>query len=73
MGSWQTVFFLTASIYVFGNTVFAVFGKSEVQPWNEPSNKKLQDKLKDPERDVASAADVDAPPYTITKADMSIS
>lgn len=31
---WRIVFFLAAGYYLVGNTVFVLFGKGTVQPWN---------------------------------------
>ncbi|XP_072565659.1 sialin isoform X1 [Paramormyrops kingsleyae] len=33
MEEWQTVFFISAGINVFGATFYTIFGKGEVQPW----------------------------------------
>ncbi|KAL4639957.1 sialin [Arapaima gigas] len=33
---WQTVFYISAAINVFGTTFFAVFGQGVVQPWAVP-------------------------------------
>ena len=43
MTQWCIVFNLAAGIYLVGNLVFIVFGKAEIQPWNEP---KFTDDLK---------------------------
>ncbi|XP_015524856.1 putative inorganic phosphate cotransporter isoform X1 [Neodiprion pinetum] len=32
---WRTVFFISAGIYILCNLVFVLFGKAEVQPWND--------------------------------------
>lgn len=37
---WQTVFFITAGIYFFGNFVFIVFSSGFIQPWNNEGLKK---------------------------------
>ncbi|XP_054014708.1 putative inorganic phosphate cotransporter [Hylaeus anthracinus] len=31
---WNTVFYLSAAIYILGNLIFIIFGQAEVQPWN---------------------------------------
>lgn len=36
MGQWRIVFFIAAGIYFLGNTLFVIFGKTDIQPWNEP-------------------------------------
>lgn len=33
MEEWQTVFFISAGINVFGAAFYTIFGKGEVQPW----------------------------------------
>lgn len=33
---WQTVFWLTFSVYVSSAIIFLIWGSSEVQPWNTP-------------------------------------
>lgn len=35
---WRVVFFITGGVYLLCNTLFVIFGKATVQPWNEPSN-----------------------------------
>lgn len=35
---WRVVFFITGGVYLVCNTIFVIFGKATVQPWNEPSN-----------------------------------
>lgn len=37
---WRKVFLLSAIVYVVGNTIFVVFGKSEIQSWNTYWEKK---------------------------------
>lgn len=32
---WRIVFFISAGIYLLGNTLFVIFGKAKVQKWNE--------------------------------------
>ncbi|XP_069689794.1 putative inorganic phosphate cotransporter isoform X2 [Periplaneta americana] len=34
---WQIVFFISSGIYFAGNLIFVLFGKAEIQPWNEPT------------------------------------
>lgn len=33
---WQTVFFISASFFIFGGVIFAVFARGEIQPWAIP-------------------------------------
>lgn len=33
---WRYVFFISAGIYFFGNLMFVLFSKTDVQPWNDP-------------------------------------
>lgn len=40
---WRTVFYIAAGIYFFGNLVFIVLGKADIQPWNEPRPDKKDD------------------------------
>lgn len=41
---WRTVFYIAAGIYFFGNLTFVLFGKADIQPWNEThANKKDDD------------------------------
>lgn len=30
------MFFIAAGVYFLGNTMFVIFGKTDIQPWNEP-------------------------------------
>lgn len=32
---WRLVFFIAAGFYFSGNLLFVIFGKAEIQPWNE--------------------------------------
>ncbi|XP_049947632.1 putative inorganic phosphate cotransporter [Schistocerca serialis cubense] len=34
---WRTIFLIAAGFYFIGNLIFIIFGKGEVQPWNEPT------------------------------------
>ncbi|XP_076645838.1 putative inorganic phosphate cotransporter [Halictus rubicundus] len=34
---WSTVFYLSAVVYILGNSVFIAFGQGEVQSWNDPA------------------------------------
>ncbi|XP_055920027.1 putative inorganic phosphate cotransporter [Eupeodes corollae] len=36
---WRLVFFITGGFYLVGNTLFLLFGKTEVQPWNYPNQR----------------------------------
>lgn len=33
---WRIVFFVASAIYFVGNTVFIIFGRTNVQSWNDP-------------------------------------
>ncbi|XP_004520753.1 putative inorganic phosphate cotransporter isoform X2 [Ceratitis capitata] len=35
---WRIVFFIAAGFYFFGNLLFVIFGKTEVQSWNSPED-----------------------------------
>ncbi len=53
---WQTVFFLSAAIYVFGAIVFLILAKGEIQDWarEKPPDEEdveLQEKLAPPKDD----------------------
>lgn len=37
---WRVVFFIAAGFYLVCNLVFVIFGKADVQPWNEPKKSK---------------------------------
>ncbi|XP_026482240.1 putative inorganic phosphate cotransporter [Ctenocephalides felis] len=37
---WRTVFFISSGIYFVGNLFFLLFGSAELQPWNEPEQKR---------------------------------
>ncbi|XP_044003331.1 putative inorganic phosphate cotransporter isoform X2 [Aphidius gifuensis] len=36
---WRKVYFLSAGIYIIGNLVFIIFGKADVQSWNDTTTK----------------------------------
>ncbi|XP_015597302.1 putative inorganic phosphate cotransporter isoform X2 [Cephus cinctus] len=40
VSQWHIVFYLTAAIYFINNLIFIIFGRGEVQWWNDPSAKK---------------------------------
>ncbi|XP_055643877.1 putative inorganic phosphate cotransporter isoform X2 [Toxorhynchites rutilus septentrionalis] len=40
---WRTVFYISAAIYFCGNLIFIIFGKADVQTWNEPRSDKKHD------------------------------
>lgn len=52
VSQWRIVFFVAAGIYFIGNTMFVIFGKTEVQSWNEPqkSPKELEAEQGDAEK-----------------------
>ena len=35
---WSRVFLIGACVYFFGNTMFVLFGRADVQPWNNPES-----------------------------------
>ncbi|CAK9829685.1 Putative inorganic phosphate cotransporter [Anthophora retusa] len=43
VAQWNTVFYLSAGIYIIGNLIFIIFGKAEVQPWNNLKTAKAQE------------------------------
>ncbi|RZF42645.1 hypothetical protein LSTR_LSTR001440 [Laodelphax striatellus] len=36
VNEWKVVFYLSAGIFFFGNSIFVIFGTAEVQKWNTP-------------------------------------
>ncbi|XP_057320427.1 putative inorganic phosphate cotransporter [Microplitis mediator] len=34
---WHTVFYISAAIYFIGNLIFVLFGKGEIQEWDDPN------------------------------------
>lgn len=42
---WRLVFFISAGVYFFGNLMFVIFSKTDVQPWNDPDHRERR-KLK---------------------------
>ncbi|XP_034650012.1 putative inorganic phosphate cotransporter isoform X1 [Drosophila subobscura] len=40
---WRIVFFIAAGFYLVGNGLFVLFGKAEVQSWNDPPSKSKAD------------------------------
>jgi len=36
---WRVVFFIAAGFYLVGNSLYVIFGKANVQPWNDPPAK----------------------------------
>lgn len=39
---WQIVFWVLAATYIFGSSVYVLFGSGELQPWNNPPEKTLR-------------------------------
>lgn len=35
---WRIVFFIAAGFYFFGNLLFVILGKTDVQSWNSPED-----------------------------------
>lgn len=35
MSEWKIVFFIAAAFYFSGNLLFVIFGKANIQPWND--------------------------------------
>lgn len=42
---WRTVFFISAAIYFFGNLMFIIFSKTDIQPWNDPDHRDQRKKF----------------------------
>ncbi|XP_055545793.1 putative inorganic phosphate cotransporter isoform X3 [Wyeomyia smithii] len=40
---WRTVFYIAAGVYFFGNLVFVLLGKADIQSWNESHPSKKDD------------------------------
>lgn len=36
---WRLVFFISAGVYFFGNLMFVLFSKTEIQSWNDPEHR----------------------------------
>lgn len=51
-GQWQIVFGILAGSYIFGSLVFLLFGKGDLQPWNNPPERDTFDNEKDAEEGV---------------------
>ncbi|CRL04181.1 CLUMA_CG017288, isoform A [Clunio marinus] len=46
---WRIIFFIAAGIYFFGNLQFIIFGKANIQPWNDPeAERKRNDGVENP-------------------------
>ncbi|XP_014102770.2 putative inorganic phosphate cotransporter isoform X1 [Bactrocera oleae] len=43
-GQWRIIFFIASGFYFIGNLMFVLFGRTEVQPWNEPQPKPSPEK-----------------------------
>lgn len=43
---WHIVFYISAFIYFVGNLVFIIFGKAEIQWWNDPTEVKAREERK---------------------------
>ncbi|KAL6437426.1 hypothetical protein ACFW04_005133 [Cataglyphis niger] len=39
---WNIVFYISAAIFFFGNLIFVIFGKGEVQWWNDPEEVQIR-------------------------------
>lgn len=37
---WKIIFFIAAGFFFAGNLLFVIFGKAEIQPWNETEGDK---------------------------------
>ncbi|XP_061715881.1 putative inorganic phosphate cotransporter isoform X2 [Cydia pomonella] len=48
-GEWRKVFYLDSFIYIFGNTIFLIFGTSVRQLWNDPKLDKNVENITDAE------------------------
>lgn len=42
---WRLVFFISAGIYFFGNLMFVLFSKTEIQIWNDPEHRDRRELL----------------------------
>ncbi|XP_063383577.1 putative inorganic phosphate cotransporter [Cydia fagiglandana] len=49
-GEWRKVFYLASFIYIFGNTIFLIFGTSVRQLWNDPEQDINVDIITDAEK-----------------------
>ncbi|XP_017078218.1 putative inorganic phosphate cotransporter isoform X3 [Drosophila eugracilis] len=60
---WRLVFFITGGIYLVCNTLFVIFGKATIQPWNEPasmsSTMTLRNNLENDSKSIAPTSDKD--------------
>jgi dipeptide/tripeptide permease len=36
VSQWHIVFYIASAVYFAGNLFFVLFGKGEIQPWNDP-------------------------------------
>ena len=47
-GEWRNAFFLAAGLSFFGNIIFVIFAKGEVQPWakREEQDEDMSEKTK---------------------------
>lgn len=43
---WHIVFYISAFIYFAGNLIFIIFGKAEIQWWNDPVEVKARKEMK---------------------------
>ncbi|KAL1132482.1 hypothetical protein AAG570_010437 [Ranatra chinensis] len=41
---WRIVFLISAAIFLIGNTIFIIFGSTQVQPWNTPKEEEKESK-----------------------------
>lgn len=42
---WRIIFFIAAGVYFFGNLQFIIFGKANIQPWNDPDAHRKRSKF----------------------------
>ncbi|XP_070068653.1 putative inorganic phosphate cotransporter isoform X1 [Drosophila takahashii] len=60
---WRMVFFITGGIYLVCNTLFVIFGKATIQPWNEPpsmsSTMTLRNHVENDPKSIAPTSDKD--------------
>ncbi|GAB0094566.1 putative inorganic phosphate cotransporter [Sergentomyia squamirostris] len=40
---WRLVFFISSAVYLVGNTLFVIFGRTDIQAWNNPTQKQSMD------------------------------
>ncbi|EDW02610.1 GH19795 [Drosophila grimshawi] len=54
---WRIVFFIAAGFYLVGNGLFLIFGRGDIQEWNDPTAKTCHSSLPQPESERKMAED----------------